>query len=48
MQAVNWLDRREIPSRSSDRRVIGIVAAVLAVLNVLAITLSDPAEEPQR
>ena len=42
MQAVNWLDRREIPSRSSARKVIGIVAAVLAVLTVLAITLSDP------
>ena len=42
MQAVNWLERREIPSRSSDFKVIGIVAAVLDVLIVLAMTSSDP------
>src|SRR5258708_17358733 len=42
MPAVNWLDRRETPSRSSDRSVIGVVAAVLAVLNVLAMTSSAP------
>ena len=42
MQAVNWLERREIPRRSSDFRVIGMVAAVLEVLIVLAMTSSEP------
>ncbi len=45
MQTVNWLDRREMPRRSSDFRVTGIVAAVLEVLSVLAITSSAAAQE---
>src|SRR3954452_20457340 len=42
MHAVNWLDCREMPSRRSEPSVIGIVAAVLAVLKVLAITSDAP------
>ncbi len=42
MQAASWLDSRETPSLLRARSVTGIVAAVLDVLNVLAITSVAP------
>src|SRR5207302_1775401 len=42
-QAASWLDCRETPSGPvRARRVIGMVAAVLAVLKVAAITSAAP------
>ncbi len=39
--AASWLDSREMPSAFRARSVTGIVAAVLEVLKVLAITSKD-------